>query len=155
MQRVKRLGRGRPRALAVALSVAVALGIGAAANVAVGHYSDRTHYHVYNNVPHGMVHGSSTTDTNWHSRVESTYGNSDWRRCLAGVSVFGPDDNIIGESRTYGVNGTTCNYWVAPSSIGGPCGPYDVCDENAGFAETQAFLYGVETLSTHSHPVFG
>lgn len=94
-------------------------------------------------------------DTNWHARVESTYGISDWRRCRAGVSVFGPDDNVIGASITTGIHGTTCNYWVASRSIGGPCGTYDNCDEQAGFSESQAFRYGVQTLSTHTHPLMG
>lgn len=131
----------------LALSLFAAVSIGALSNVAMATHASGTHYHIYNSIPHGMVHGSSTTDDNWHARIESVGSNSDFRSCQAALAQFGPGgDDVIGTSYTAGINGATCNYWVAPNNPNGS-------DEGAGLANVGASKYGVTTLSAHAHPL--
>lgn len=64
------------------------------------------HYHT-NCVGHGLVHGSSTTDNSWHSRVEGGCGNPGMKSCLVksggGTTYYA---SYIGTG-----NPATCNQW--------------------------------------------
>ena len=87
-----------------------ALSFGAIANVAIaGHYHSTGQGNA-----HGMVHGSSTTDSNWHARVEAgPYYSSTW--CVAtqwNTSIRGGWTSA----------GATCNVFMqnyGPECVGG------------------------------------
>lgn len=71
-----KLGRPRLRLLLVAVLGATSLG----AIVGVAHA--QRHYHTYNSIAHGVVHGSDTRDNNFHARVDSPFGGTNY--CLLG-----------------------------------------------------------------------
>lgn len=81
----------------LALAAAVAFSFGAIASVATA-----DHYHVNCN-NHGLVHGSSTADSNYHARVEGT-------PCYArhnSACIVRQWTNYI--TATYASAGVTCN----------------------------------------------
>ena len=80
------------------LVLACAFSFGAMSSFAVAH----EHFHT-NCVPHGFVHGTSTTDGSFHSRVESGCGSGQ-RRCA--IYSYG---SLRGEGFASG--GATCNLW--------------------------------------------
>lgn len=89
------------------------------------------HYH-NNCVDHGLVHGSSTTDNSWHSRVEGGCGNPGMKSCLvvsaSGVTFYA---SYIGTG-----NNATCNQWS------NYC-----CSEQSGHANVGF----VNVFSSHNH----
>lgn len=93
---------------------------------------------------HGLVHGSSTTDNNWHARQEAG-GNTDVRYCAAIVTNFGPAPERFGSSTIYGLSGT-CNYWVDPARG---------ADEDASGAEIEGWAGSSNVVSLHLHPLLG
>lgn len=88
-------------------AAAVALSRGAITNIATA-----DHYHVNCN-NHGLVHGSSTADSNYHARVEGTPCRGAYAYC--GVGQWG---NLISEGWTGA--GVTCN--VHAYGYGPECG---------------------------------
>lgn len=97
----KRLSRG-----VLGLGAAAAFSFGAITNIATA-----DHYHVNCN-NHGLVHGSSTADSNYHSRVEGS-------PCvMASRCKVGQWGNNIREG--WGTPGATCNIQLV--GYGPECG---------------------------------
>jgi hypothetical protein len=93
---VRRKSRLTPLLVVGAVSLAAAWGF--AAQTAVS-----GHYHT-NCVGHGLVHGGSTTDGSFHSRVESGCGGG-WKTCSLYTSY-----SLRGTS--YALDPSSCNFWV-------------------------------------------
>lgn len=102
------------------LALVAAFGFSAVVTTAVG-----AHFHDYAcngncSTGHGMVHGSSTTDNAFHSRVDSRPPNPGgfWAQC---VLRRYPDQNvyIVGEKTSYGdlCNAFTNGGWYEQASI--------------------------------------
>lgn len=89
-------GVGRIALVAIAVTCAVLVGASTA---------NAGHYHT-NCVGHGYVHGSSTIDNAFHSRVEAGCGNPGKKTCLLRKSGV----NIGGTSVPTGQN-STCNFF--------------------------------------------
>jgi hypothetical protein len=124
----------------IALAVSVVLVASFAligVSLAGASHSSSPHYHC-SVVCHGMVHGSSVEDFNWHARVEAG-GNTTLRYCAAYEDNFGPSPDFIGSSTVYGLSGT-CNYWASGSN------------EGVGWADSYAESNGAVVLSHHAHP---
>lgn len=109
----------------LALGAAAAFSFGAITNIATA-----DHYHVNCN-NHGLVHGSSTVDSNYYARVEGTpcQGNT---YCMTGQYNSGIYYQNAGP-------GVTCN---APAPGYGP--------ECAGWAKVELLRSGPE-FSYHQH----
>lgn len=107
-------------------AAAVALSLGAITNVATA-----DHYHINCN-NHGLVHGSSTADSNYHARVEGTPCRG------AAYCTVGQWGNPLFDGYVPG-NGTTCN--VHAVGYGPEC---------AGTADVEAF-YANGAFVLHRH----
>lgn len=116
---------GRFRAGTIFLAVVAAFGFGAIVRLA-----GADHYHS-NCVGHGFVHGSSTTDGSFFSRVEAGCGST-YRRCAIYSNGSFRGDEVASNSTT------TCNAWS--SSFGN----YVECLSHAE-------VYNAGVFSTHDH----
>jgi hypothetical protein len=121
-------------AVSVVLVASVAL---MAVSLARASHSSKPHYHC-EAVCHGMVHGSSVSDFNWHARAEAG-GSTTLRYCAAYEDNFGPSPDLVGSSTVYGQTGT-CNYWASNSN------------EGVGHADTYAEINGAVVMILHAHP---
>jgi hypothetical protein len=116
-------GRFRAARLLVAVLAAFAFG-------ALVRATNADHYHS-NCVGHGFVHGSSTSDGSFFSRVEPGCGST-WRRCsIYSGGVF------RGEEITPD-GGTTCNAWSFSFGSFSECRSY-------------ANVYSSGVFSAHNH----
>lgn len=131
--RKKRLRR---RAMLLLL-VSVAL-MGSAAAIA-----EAVHYHHFHEW-HGLVHGSSTTDGYWHSRLEANGSTSDYRNCAAysAGDAHTSYRTYIGSTTVTGWS-TWCTYSVGPAS--------GVVEEYEAEAWLHAKRYGGNLITSHPH----
>ncbi len=123
MSTVKRSGPAGTAILLLALVAAFAFG--AVVRIAFG-----DHYH-QNCVGHGFVHGSDTSDSSFHSRVETGCGST-YRRCSLYSDGVWRGEEITPDS------GTTCNAWSSSFGV------YTECASHA-----QVYNSGV--FSSHNH----
>jgi hypothetical protein len=107
------------------LAVLAAFAFGALVHVAAA-----DHYHT-NCVGHGFVHGSSTTDGSFFSRVE-TGCSSTYRRCSIYSGGVWRGEEITPNT------GTTCNAWSNSFGSYSECGSY-------------ANVYDQDVFSAHNH----
>jgi hypothetical protein len=91
------------------------------------------HYHVYNSIAHGVVHGSNTRDNHFHARVDSPHGGTNY--CLLGNEGDWYHDRYHTTSGTNLCNDYNRDHWR---------GYWNECRAHAGTAHSSQ-------LSEHIH----